>query len=247
MAGCAGLTTTRDRTLEPDPGRREQGSPVVSALTSPTTWLPIGLALALQIDNADHRIGRWADRATPVFGSRRRAADASETLRTTAGALWIASAIAMPSPRRGIGGWLISKTELAAVGAGASALTTTSVEILKRNTGRERPDGSNDRSLPSGHAASATVFVTLASANASHLGLSPPIGVLVRAGCGLSAAGAAWARVEARKHYPSDVLVGAAIGHLLGSALTGLVDPARDGHVAIHVATEPRLSVDVRF
>ena len=29
------------------------------------------------------------------------------------------------------------------------------------------------------------------------------------------ASGVAWARVEARKHYPSDVLAGAALGHFL--------------------------------
>lgn len=40
------------------------------------------------------------------------------------------------------------------------AATTVVTELLKRTTGVERPDGTNDRSFPSGHAASAFAAAT---------------------------------------------------------------------------------------
>jgi membrane-associated phospholipid phosphatase len=38
-----------------------------------------------------------------------------------------------------------------------------------------------------------------------------------RVGFALLTAGTAWARVEAKKHFPSDVLAGIAIGHFIGA------------------------------
>jgi len=69
-----------------------------------------------------------------------------------------------------------------------------------------------------------------------------------RIGLATLTAGTAWARVEARQHFPSDVLAGGALGYVLAAffndALLGLdrppdvvltVQPARDGLlVAVH-------------
>lgn len=81
------------------------------------------------------------------------------------------------------------------------AVTTGTAEVLKRVTGVERPDGSNDLSFPSGHAARA--FSSAAYVRARH-GLLPALPLY---------AGALYVghtRVEARRHRWGDVL-GAAL------------------------------------
>jgi membrane-associated phospholipid phosphatase len=63
----------------------------------------------------------------------------------------------------------------------------------------------------------------------------------------LLTAGTAWARVEAQKHYPSDVLAGAALGHFLGSFLNDIfIGPGK--HFEINAGVDPSAkAVDVGF
>lgn len=95
----------------------------------------------------------------------------------------------------------------------ALALVNASVvnTALKASVLRRRPDGSNRWSFPSGHAM--TSFA-VASAIASH----PKTPRWARIALPALAAGVSVARVGARRHYPSDVAVGAALGWLIGRA-----------------------------
>jgi hypothetical protein len=89
----------------------------------------------------------------------------------------------------------------------AQILTEMMVEPLKFATGRMRPDGSNRRSFPSGHAA-----VTFASATVieRHLGWRKSIlGYTI-------ASYVAASRLHDDRHYLSDVVFGAAVGSIAG-------------------------------
>jgi len=89
----------------------------------------------------------------------------------------------------------------------AQILTVMMVEPLKTATGRERPDGSNHRSFPSGHAA-----VTFATATVleRHLGWRKSVlGYTV-------ASYVAASRLHDNRHYLSDVVFGAAVGSIAG-------------------------------
>lgn len=101
--------------------------------------------------------------------------------------------------------------------AEALALTLGVTEGLKALVGRHRPEGSSDTaSFPSGHTAMAFCAATLIERNCG-----PKVGLLaygVATVTGLS-------RIEAGKHFPSDVLAGAAIGTLIA----GLVDALHFG------------------
>jgi len=101
--------------------------------------------------------------------------------------------------------------------AEALALTLGVTEGLKALVGRHRPEGSSDTaSFPSGHTAMAFCAATLIERNCG-----PKLGLLaygVATLTGLS-------RIEAGKHFPTDVLAGAAIGTLIA----GLVDALHFG------------------
>jgi len=89
----------------------------------------------------------------------------------------------------------------------AQLMSELLVEPLKFATQRERPDGSNNQSFPSGHAA-----VTFATATVieRHLGWRKSLlGYAI-------ASYVAMSRMHDNRHYLSDVVFGAAVGTIAG-------------------------------
>ena len=96
----------------------------------------------------------------------------------------------------------------------AANLTTSG---LKSAITRTRPDDDGKDSFPSGHSTRAFATATMASANLE--GTPMPAGLRIGLDAGITtlAAGTAWARVEGGRHFPSDVLAGAAIGSFVST------------------------------
>jgi len=89
----------------------------------------------------------------------------------------------------------------------AQILTELLVEPIKFATHRERPDGSNHQSFPSGHAA-----ITFAGATVIERHLGWKYSVI---GYGIASYVAA-SRLHDNRHYLSDVVFGAAVGSIAG-------------------------------
>jgi membrane-associated phospholipid phosphatase len=104
--------------------------------------------------------------------------------------------------------------------------------ILKYTVKRERPDGSDSLSFPSGHTSSA---FALASVATHHYGwkLGAPLYAL--------AAGIGYARIEQDRHHLSDVIAGATLGFVVGRTVTRLDGerPAKKRVVSVGPATDP--------
>ena len=103
-------------------------------------------------------------------------------------------------------GWFAKKGKLARAGGDimrAQILGQLYVQVLKFSVGRERPDGSDNQSFPSGHSASA--FAT-AGVLQHHYGWKVGVPAALVAGY------VATARVHDNKHYLSDVIFGTAMG-----------------------------------
>jgi membrane-associated phospholipid phosphatase len=89
----------------------------------------------------------------------------------------------------------------------AIIVSTVYTSLLKTAFPRERPDGSDNKSFPSGHASAAFAWATVAN---YHWG--PKVGIpsfVAAAAIGLS-------RVQHDKHNLSDVLAGATLGYIVG-------------------------------
>jgi len=186
-----------------------------NAATDPHTWVPVAGAALLSMGDLDEQTAEWAAEHNPLFGSKQRAQDASDTLRNLARLNYLATAVATPS---GIGWQAIeNKSKAIAVGLLASKSTSTLTGKLKEQTQRKRPDNINDDSFPSGHTSGATVASTLAVRNLDAI----PLSKRTRTGWKAASYGLAgltgWARVEGERHYPTDVLVGYALGNFLGA------------------------------
>jgi membrane-associated phospholipid phosphatase len=188
------------------------------ALLSPATWVPLAGAGVFALGDLDERVSDWASEHNPLFRSQSAAADASNYLSGVLCAEVLGTALATPSGDTP-GAWVLAKLKGGAVELGAIAVTDALTAGLKDGSNRERPDGSDHESFPSGHTSNAFAFATLANRNLESIdfleGVRPPLQIANT----VLASGVAWARVEARKHHPSDVLFGAALGHFVTAFL----------------------------
>ena len=94
----------------------------------------------------------------------------------------------------------------------SAALMAGIVGTLKNTTNVTRPDGSDNKSFPSGH--TATAFMTATMLTKEYSSVSPWIGV----GAYSVAAATGLMRVANNKHWLSDVLTGAGVGILATEA-----------------------------
>jgi hypothetical protein len=180
-------------------------------------WQTIGPlvgAAVFAVDDFDERASDWATKHTPIFGSVDNAKDASGDLRALLRIEMISTMLLTPSGDEA-GQWAKSKAKGAGVEVGAYFLTDGLTNGLKDWTNRQRPDESNDRSFPSGHASQSFALATLSNRNLDNIdvpwGLRRPLQVTNI----VVASSVAWARIEGERHYPSDVLFGAALGHFV--------------------------------
>ncbi len=185
-----------------------------NALFDLNTLVPLTGALVFAVDDFDERVSDWAVKHTPIFGSPRDARDASDDLRDVLLAEVVVTALVTPSGDFS-DEWIVSKSKGGAVELLALGATESVTSVLKSTTGRTRPDKGNGKSFPSGHASAAFSYATLANRNIDSIHMPQTLKPAIKAGNLLLASGVGWARVEGQKHFPSDVLAGAALGHFL--------------------------------
>jgi membrane-associated phospholipid phosphatase len=214
-SGCATVPEGQrawgeDATLTPGWDRVRESA--INAARDPHVWVPLAGAAVFQIGDWDHEVAEWAQRETPVFGSQRNAERWSDDLRTASAYSYALTVLFTPSGDEP-GEWFRNKARGVGVQLAARALTSWSTQGLKDSVGRERPDGSNDLSFPSGHTSSSAVNTMLASRNLRAIEMAPGTRRVLNAGLLTLTLGTSWARIEAGKHYPSDTLFGMALGN----------------------------------
>ncbi len=157
LSGCA---TTARRRAEVEHGRYwPRGSSwsraAKTAIKDPNTWVPAAGAAVVWAADWDAGISEWAVENTPLFGSPDNARDWSNDLRTLCDLSMISTALAAPN-QPGPWGSRWGRLGIEHVGG----ITSTSVSGLMQDAiGRERPDGSDETSFPSGHATRAFAYV----------------------------------------------------------------------------------------
>jgi hypothetical protein len=217
LAGCGTLDNGRgwgqDATLFP--GWHRVGKAALNAALEPGTWAPAVGAAVFQIGSMDRNLSNWASKRTPIFGSQTNASTASDVLNGVSEGTCLITALATPSGEQP-GDWALNKAKGLCVDIAAVALTSGVTSGLKSAADRTRPTGSG-QSFPSGHASNTSVCDTLSSRNIDSISLPDEARLGLKIGVTALTVSTAWARVEAKAHYPSDVLAGMALGHFLGA------------------------------
>lgn len=217
LCGCGTLPNGRpwgqDAIYPFDPGEIPQAA--WRAAADLQTWIP--LAGAAAVAPFDHRVSGWARSHTPLYGSHNAATDADTTLIAPLQYEWVATALATPSGDTP-SDWIYAKAKGMAVEWGSDIATANATSFVKEEVGRERPDGSDNKSMPSSAATRAFNYTTLSNGNLDDIPWLPSVvRVPLETGNILTASAIGWARIEAGAHYPSDVLAGAALGHFVTS------------------------------
>jgi membrane-associated phospholipid phosphatase len=186
-----------------------------NAFCDPGTWAPAGAAAVIAVGGWDRELSDWAVTHTPVFGSVENASQWSDWLRAASDVGMIATALSVHADEHP---WRLRTKTLLVEETGAIA-TTSLTALLKNATDRERPDGSDRESFPSGHASRAFAYAAASRRNLDATRLSRGWRIGLSAGLETLAIGTGMARIEAQKHYPTDVLVGAALGNCVSLLL----------------------------
>jgi membrane-associated phospholipid phosphatase len=202
LAGCRALDRLGDR--------EKFDQALNNALKSKTVILPAVGAAVFSIGQLDERTSDWAVKQTPVFGGRTTAKDFSDAgvyvlMGETAATAFIAPEIAENETP-------YSKLERPAVELSALGATMGTTAILKSSVDRTRPDNSGDDSFPSAHTSASFAFATLSNRNLGAMNLTEESRERMQFGNLALASAVGWSRIEAGKHFPTDVLGGAAIG-----------------------------------
>lgn len=180
------------------------------------TLIPAAGALLFTVDHFDNRVSDWATKRHPLFGSEKGAQNASDYLYAGLQAEVLVTVLATPSgddPKD----WAYSKLKGIAVEGVALGVTAGTTTALQHTIHRTRPDESDSKSFPSNHSSVAFAAATLSNRNLDAIPLANEVRLPIQVGNIVLSTGVAWARVEGRTHYPSDVLAGAALGHFLSA------------------------------
>ncbi len=219
------------------PGWRRISQAAINAVFDLQTLVPAAGAVLFAIDDFDEDVSDWAVRENPVFQSDSTARTFSDWANVALGTEFAVTVFATPSGEVFSQDWFAAKARGLTV-EGAAALAAFGVnQGFKGAVSRTRPDGSDDRSFPSGHTSGAFTFSTLANRNLNSIEMPGHLRRLTQIGNLVTASAVGWARVEGEKHFPSDVLASAALGYFLNAfihdAFLGLPDDRRFGIVVL--------------
>lgn len=183
-----------------------------AAARDPWTWAPIAGAAVIAATNSDERLSHWAMKETPVFGSREAASDASDRYRRYASnSAW---ATFLVSPAQNEGNWFTEKGTYTSGNLMGLAFARSATGVLKYATQRERPNGSPVHdSFPSSHSSDAFAHASLARYHTDDQHTFHPLREGMQWASDGFAFATAWGRVEGGFHYPTDVLIGAAVAN----------------------------------
>lgn len=119
----------------------------------------------------------------------------------------------------------------------AVALTYGYTAVLKETVGRERPNGEDQKSFPSGHTSNAFAIATVVERHCGRTGglVAYPLAAFV-----------GFTRIRQNKHYLSDVFAGATLGLIVGRSVVRVNGAALPSRSEARVAVAPLLSRDAR-
>ena len=200
-------------------------------------WVPlIGMAVFLAGD-FDDDVSDWASDENPLFGSRTSAKDFSDIGRNSL--IWggiLSSVLKINNDNKNEKAYSLALDFKGAVVGGLGLASTFAfTQLFKKTVARDRPDAnlggeSPNQSFLSGHTSISFWGASVITRRVGKLQYfqdhKMAEKVLNYGMYGLAGA-VAWGRVEGKRHWPSDVLFGAAIGNYFGNFFP---IPKKDNH-----------------
>lgn len=204
----------------PISGERVKNAFVKNA-TSAHVYAPIGGAVLINWMGWDYKISKWVNKERTVFNGQTESDNWSDNFNEIQKYEMYASILLTPSNNEvgSAGNYLLNKARGGLLVAGASTGSRSVHHWVRSKTKRRRPNSKDYNSLPSGHATEAASRRVLVNRMLESTDYSSAVKTTVSSlNTGMSFA-VMWARVEGRRHYPTDVL----LGYSLGSFVSGFI------------------------
>lgn len=190
-------------------------------VSSPHFWAPLASAGIISVSGLDGTLSKFASESHLLTSDHESTDKLSDRLNTILEIERYASIFVASSWNEddGWGGYALSKLRGGVVTELSARSTKPANDSLRSFIHRRRPDHSDHRSLPSGHATEASTSRALIARNLDSSRIDESAKKVVNAVNGAITGAVMWARVEARRHYPSDVLAGYSVGYFVSSVI----------------------------
>lgn len=207
-------------------------SAAADAFSDRSTWVPLLAAGVFAIGDYDEQTTEWASEENPIFGSDDGADNTSHILSAIPHISLTVSA--MPSVQKYKEDGFRKSAELMyermKPAIGAHLVNWAFTQSSKSFINRERPDGNGSESFPSGHTSYSVVSAMEAANLVDTMDISQAAKRNFRMMNYTSAGLSAWARLEANRHYPSDVLTSIAVGNFASKFINNLIERNMNSH-----------------
>lgn len=189
--------------------------------TSKHVWIPMVGAGITHWGGYDHKITNWASHESSIFKNREQADNWSDNFNNILKYEMYASILLTPSMEedKAFASYAFNKVKGGLVVNVASTSTRFAHDRIAKAVHRTRPNKLDYRSFPSGHSSEAGSRNRLVSRNMDYIDMNDNLRLGINALNTTMSAGTLWARLEGKRHFPSDVMV----GYALGSFLSGFI------------------------
>jgi len=188
---------------------------VKKAAFSKNVWIPSASALVFAVTGQDGKISDWASRKRPLFHSVENASSYSDDIafKYLPFINLVNKGVSQYQNKHNPNYFIHYSSFIF-----APAITYLVSRIIKDSSGRIRPDSSNDLSFPSGHTSLSSSFSEEFYYSSRQVYSESWANGMYYFNEGLVGS-VAWARLEAKKHHLTDVLVGYSLGKFLSHFL----------------------------
>lgn len=184
-------------------------------------WGPVAGAAIFSASNFDRNFSNWVANEADVFKDKDAADAWSDNFNNILKAEMYATILLTASHNEDedFWGYAWNKTKGGLVVNIAASSSRFSVDQVRKVVKRQRPNKMDLKSLPSGHAAEAGSRRAIIGKGLESVDMNSDLRFGVNAINTSMAIGTLWARVEGKRHYPSDVM----LGYAFGSFISGVV------------------------
>ena len=189
--------------------------------SSAHVWVPALGAGIFGLFNFDHNLSNWISNEASIFKNSEAADNWSDHFNNILLLEMYSVVLLTPSQdeNKSFGGFVLNKVRGGLTVSFAAASSKYTTKQVKKAIHRERPNKLDYKSMPSGHASVAGSRRVLVTNGLEAIEMDSHLRLGINSLNATMAIGTMWARVEGKRHYPSDVLV----GYALGSFVSGVV------------------------
>lgn len=189
----------------------------IKNISSPHVYAPIAGAGVIHVMAWDNKISHFVNCERTIFNEQHEADNYSDNLNAIQLYEMYLSVLATPSmdEEESLGKYFLNKAKGGLLVNMSSSASRVVQHRVRSWTNRRRPNARDFNSMPSGHATEAGARRVLIARNLESSGWSENLKMGINGMNTTLSFAVLWARVEGKRHYPSDVLLGYALGNFV--------------------------------